>query len=204
MEESVSQTKPTKPPTAYFSFMHDHLDEYKNMLPKERARMLGQRWKELDEETRKRYTDNYEEQTRLYKEAMTRWLAEHPEDKQVSARDKSAKRDVNAKERRKQSTVAADNEGASSVHDKGPNLSADAPNNLKIFFIIGYILKYSSRSGGKSIPSDKRVRTILSDRYDSLSDTERAAWADEWMKLDEMKRLELVTFYNNHLMNTDA
>lgn len=206
MEEGAPQTKPTKPVTAYFAFMHDHLEEYKNMVPKERTKALGQRWKELDEETRKRYTDNYEEQTRLYKEAMKKWLEEHPEDKPISAKDRAAaaRRDVDIKERRKQSTVATDNEDASPLHDQGPNLSADAPNNLKIFFIIGYILKYAERNGGKSIPSDKRVRTVLSDRYDGLSATERAAWADEWTKLDEAKRLELVTFYNNYLMSMDA
>ena len=203
MEEGAPQTRPTKPVTPYFAFMHDHLDEYRNMASKERTRVLGQRWKELDEESRKRYADSYEEKTRLYKEAMKKWLEEHPEDRSAPAKDKST-RHVDVKERRRQSIAAADNEDASPSQDQGPNLSADAPNNLRIFFIMGYILKHAERHNGQPIPNDKRVRTVLSNRYDNLSDTERAAWADEWLKLDEAKRLELVTFYNNHLMSMDA
>ncbi|KAE8302809.1 HMG (high mobility group) box-containing protein [Giardia duodenalis] len=204
MEEDAPQTKPTKPFTPYFAFMHDHLDEYRDVVPKERTKVLGRRWKELDEKTRKQYTDSYEEQTRLYKEAMKKWLEEHPEDRPGAAKEKPAKRDVDTRERRKKPTAAVDNEDASPSQDQGPNLGADAPNNLRIFFIVGYVLKYAERHNGRPIPNDKRVRKVLSDRYDSLSAAERDAWAAEWLKLDEAKRLELVTFYNSHLVSADA
>lgn len=172
--------RPSKPPTGYFIFMRERGDEVKGLSGSERTKALSSKWKELGDEERQTYNARAKELRDAYNAELEKWKQEHPDEAETTAKREQPTR-VTVKETRV------------------PRGTSEK--DLKVFFILAHLKAYAKEHGGATIPSTKRTRTLLTERFEALADDERTNWTTAWEGLTEAQRGEMREFYESWTSN---
>lgn len=139
----------------------------------EKGRILGQKWKELSDRERERYSDIYKRNMREYNANLAKWYSEHPEDK-IADEEKA----LNAKHRNKtKQDITREKEVA-------------------MFFAIGHVRKHVILTG-ETLEYNEKLAKILKSRFYMLSDADKHVWEKFWSKMDPTKQDEIISTYKS-------